>query len=52
MAWQALQLGATIREIPIRFRDRLEGQSKLGWPTIVEAIREVPRMYFRKPASR
>lgn len=52
MAWQALQLGAAIAEIPIRFRDRLEGQSKLGWPTIVEAITEVPRMYFRKPASR
>lgn len=52
MAWQALQLGAAICEIPIRFRDRLEGQSKLGWPTIIEAITEVPRMYFRKPASR
>ena len=52
MAWQALQLGAAISEIPIRFRDRLEGQSKLGWPTIVEAITEVPRMYFRKPASK
>ena len=52
MAWQALRLGAAISEIPIRFRDRLEGQSKLGWPTIVEAITEVPRMYFRKPTSR
>jgi dolichol-phosphate mannosyltransferase len=52
MAWQALQLGATICEIPIRFRDRLEGQSKLGWPTIAEAITEVPRMYFRKPLVR
>jgi len=52
MAWQALQLGAVICEIPIRFRDRLEGQSKLGWPTVFEAITEVPRMYFRKPLAR
>jgi dolichol-phosphate mannosyltransferase len=52
MAWQALQLGAVICEIPIRFRDRLEGQSKLGWPTIVEALTDVPRMAFRKSVTR
>lgn len=52
MAWQALQRHATICELPIRFRDRLEGQSKLGWPTVIEALKEVPRMYFQTPASR
>lgn len=51
MAWRALQLEAKVCEIPIRFRDRAHGQSKLGWPTVVEALKEVPRMYFKKPAS-
>ena len=47
IAWRALQLEAKIREIPIRFRDRAQGQSKLGWPTIIEAVREVPRLSFQ-----
>ena len=51
MAWRALQLEAEICEIPIRFRDRAQGRSKLGWPTIIEALKEVPRMYFQTPAS-
>jgi len=52
MAWRARQLGAEICELPIRFSDRVEGQSKLGWPSIAEALTEVPRMYFRTPTSR
>jgi dolichol-phosphate mannosyltransferase len=52
MAWRARQLGAEICEIPIRFSDRAQGQSKLGWPTILEALREVPRLYFQAPAKR
>lgn len=52
MAWRACRLGAKISEIPIRFSDRAQGQSKLGWPTILEALREVPRMYFQAPAKR
>jgi dolichol-phosphate mannosyltransferase len=52
MAWRARQLGAEICELPIRFSDRIEGQSKLGWPSIAEALTEVPRMYFRTPTSR
>ncbi|MGQ0665755.1 MAG: polyprenol monophosphomannose synthase [Nitrospiraceae bacterium] len=52
MAWRACQLRAKICELPIRFSDRVQGQSKLGWPTIVEALREVPRMYFRARATR
>ncbi|MDH5668677.1 MAG: polyprenol monophosphomannose synthase [Nitrospira sp.] len=47
MAWKAIQLGGTLHEMPIRFRDRVHGQSKLGWPTIFEALREVPRMCFQ-----
>lgn len=52
MAWRAIRLGARVREIPIRFRDRTHGRSKLGWPTIYEAIREVPRMSRRRFASK
>lgn len=52
MAWRAYRLGAKIRELPIRFSGRIHGQSKLGWPTILEALREVPKMYFQAPARR
>ena len=46
LAWRALQLGAEVDELPIRFCDRLEGQSKLGWQSIAEALMEVPKMYL------
>jgi dolichol-phosphate mannosyltransferase len=49
MAWRAVQLKAQIREIPIRFSDRTQGSSKLGWPSIAEALREIPRLYFQSP---
>ncbi|MCA1958121.1 MAG: polyprenol monophosphomannose synthase [Nitrospira sp.] len=52
MAWRAIRLGARVREIPIRFRDRAHGRSKLGWPTIYEAVREVPRMSWRRFPSK
>lgn len=46
LAWRAVQLGAEIREIPIRFTDRVQGQSKLGWPSLIEGLVEVPKMCF------
>ncbi len=46
LAWRALQLGADIVELPIRFADRIQGQSKLGWQSITEALIEVPKMYL------
>jgi dolichol-phosphate mannosyltransferase len=46
LAWRALQLEAMIDELPIRFCDRVEGQSKLGWQSIAEALMEVPKMYL------
>ena len=52
MAWRARQLGAQVRELPIRFSDRVQGQSKLGWGTIVEALTEVPKMYVRSTTYR
>jgi dolichol-phosphate mannosyltransferase len=51
MAWRALLLDADVREIPIRFRDRAHGHSKLGWPTIFEALKEVPLLSFQTRAS-
>jgi dolichol-phosphate mannosyltransferase len=51
MAWRARRLRAEICELPIRFNDRVHGQSKLGWQSIVEAITEVPRMYFQTTPS-
>lgn len=46
LAWRAVQLNAAIREIPIRFSDRAHGSSKLGWASVSEALREVPRLFF------
>jgi dolichol-phosphate mannosyltransferase len=52
LAWRALQLGADVDELPIRFCDRIEGQSKLGWQSIAEALLEVPKMYLLGLSSR
>jgi dolichol-phosphate mannosyltransferase len=46
LAWRAVQLGADVVELPIRFCDRIEGHSKLGWQSIAEALMEVPKMYL------
>jgi dolichol-phosphate mannosyltransferase len=46
LAWRAIQLGAQVTELPIRFTDRVQGQSKLGWQSITEALVEVPKMYL------
>lgn len=52
LAWRALQLGADVDELPIRFCDRLEGQNKLGGQSIAEALMEVPKMYLLALGSR
>ncbi|MGZ8366443.1 MAG: glycosyltransferase, partial [Nitrospira sp.] len=52
LAWRAVQLGADVDELPIRFCDRMEGQSKLGWQSIAEALMEVPQMYLLGQGSR
>jgi dolichol-phosphate mannosyltransferase len=38
MAWRAAQVGLDIREVPITFRDRARGQSKMGAGIAVEAM--------------
>jgi dolichol-phosphate mannosyltransferase len=41
MAWRAHQAGMKITEIPITFRDRTRGKSKMGFPIVLEAMRLV-----------
>lgn len=48
LAWRAVLLNARIRELPIRFSDRVHGSSKLGWASISEALREIPRLSFSR----
>lgn len=41
MAWRAHQEGLRIVEVPISFRDRTRGKSKMGLPIVLEAMRLV-----------
>lgn len=38
MAWRATQNGLDVVEVPIAFRDRTRGQSKMGWAIVAEAM--------------
>ena len=61
MTYRAVQAGARVREVPIRFVDRVEGTSKMSLYTVVEAlalvslwgarrvVRRTPRL--RRPAD-
>lgn len=41
MAWRATQAGMKVTELPISFRDRARGTSKMGFPIVAEAMRLV-----------
>lgn len=41
MAWRAHQEGLEVTEVPISFRDRTRGTSKMGLPIVIEAMRLV-----------
>jgi dolichol-phosphate mannosyltransferase len=41
MAWRAHQAGMNNSEVPISFRDRTRGTSKMGMPIVLEAMRLV-----------
>jgi dolichol-phosphate mannosyltransferase len=41
MAWRANQLGLKVVEVPITFRDRTRGTSKMGTDIVLEAMRLV-----------
>jgi dolichol-phosphate mannosyltransferase len=38
MAWKAARSGVTISEVPVVFRDRTRGTSKMGWRIVAEAM--------------
>lgn len=46
MAWRASQLGLDIREVPIIFRDRTRGTSKMGARIAIEAMLLVTKWGF------
>jgi dolichol-phosphate mannosyltransferase len=44
LTYRALLAGFSVEEIPIRFRDREEGESKMSLPIAIEALRLVPKL--------
>lgn len=51
MTWRASQLGATIVEVPITFRERIAGASKMSGGIVGEAALMVLRLRFRPGMS-
>jgi dolichol-phosphate mannosyltransferase len=52
--YRALSRGFEVEEVPIVFRDREAGSSKMSYPIVLEAIWRVPLLRFRqsgRPAS-
>jgi dolichol-phosphate mannosyltransferase len=47
LTYRAVRAGFRVVEVPIVFRDRQRGQSKMSWPIAVEAMWLVPRLRFR-----
>jgi dolichol-phosphate mannosyltransferase len=47
LTYRAVQAGFRVREVPIIFRDRQHGQSKMSWRIAAEAMWLVPRLRFR-----
>src|SRR3954451_9001451 len=44
LTYRALLSGFSVKEIPIRFQDRQEGESKMSLPIAIEALRLVPKL--------
>ncbi len=47
LTYRAVQKGFSVVEVPIVFRDREHGQSKMSWHIALEAMWLVPRLRFR-----
>jgi dolichol-phosphate mannosyltransferase len=47
LTYRAVQAGFRVQEVPIVFRDRQQGESKMSWRIAVEAMWLVPRLRFR-----
>jgi len=46
LTYRAVQAGFRVREIPVTFRDRTRGTSKMSWRIALEAALLVPRLRF------
>lgn len=46
MAWRATQAGLVVTEVPIAFRDRTRGKSKMGPDIVIEAMKLVTQWGF------
>jgi dolichol-phosphate mannosyltransferase len=47
--YRAIRRGFTVAEVPIVFRERRAGRSKMGGPIVAEAVWRVPLLRFRRP---
>jgi dolichol-phosphate mannosyltransferase len=47
MTYRAIEAGATVREVPIVFRDRQAGVSKMSGTIVLEAAWQVPKLRLR-----
>ncbi len=47
LTYRAVRAGFRVVEVPITFRDRQQGQSKMSWRIAAEAMWLVPRLRFR-----
>jgi dolichol-phosphate mannosyltransferase len=53
LTYRAVRAGFAVVEVPIVFRDRQQGESKMSWRIAVEAMWLVPRLRFgRQPPMR
>jgi hypothetical protein len=53
LTYRAVRAGFRVAEVPIVFRDRQRGQSKMSWRIAAEAMWLVPRLRFgRQPPLR
>ena len=50
MSYRATKAGFTITEVPILFRERREGQSKMDTRITLEAVWKVPALRLRRRA--
>ncbi len=48
LTYRAVQAGFTVTEVPIRFRERREGQSKMTAKIALEAVWKVPALRLRR----
>jgi dolichol-phosphate mannosyltransferase len=52
LTYRALKRGLRVREVPIIFRDRRRGRSKMSWHIALEAAWLVPRLRRSRPPER